>query len=171
MKRAAILLSGLLLLTGCTAQEESISQHDIKIEKVTTEHKNKSKYGGLTNEDKNTNITMGVGIELIYPAPEYSTLGITNNGNHTYLVSPEYTIEKFIDGAWVEVPLPKGFVIDGKTAYIGPGGRYHQKIKTPGDKNIYKNEGKYRLVKVLKPKEKDQKEVVLAHVITIEVKN
>ncbi|WP_336990261.1 immunoglobulin-like domain-containing protein [Bacillus infantis] len=171
MKKAAILLSGLLLLTGCTAQEESISQHDIKIEKVTTEQNKKSKYGELTDFDKNTNVTMRVTIEAIYPSPEYSMLGITNDGDQTYLVSPDYSIEKFIDGVWVEVPLAKESSIDGKTAYLGPGGSYHQKIKAPGDKNIYKSEGKYRLVKVLKSKEKNQEDVILANVTTIGGKN
>ncbi|MBT2641762.1 hypothetical protein J7I80_05970 [Bacillus sp. ISL-41] len=165
MKRFTILLAGMLLLTACEPYQETISQHSNKEISAASVQKNKSKYGELTNEDKE--IVMAGEMYLMLPPPPIENLGISNNGSQTYLVSPEFMIEKLHDGAWYEMPLPEGTDFVGKTAYIGPGGRYHQKINNVFDKKYYTN-GKYRLIKVLKPKEKGQKDVVLALTLTID---
>lgn len=166
MKRAAIWMTGLLLLTGCTAQEETISHQDINKIKVSPDQK-KSKYGELPNEDEQNKLSIALVIDAIYPSPEFSTLEIYNNGTNTYLVSPKYTIEKFVDGAWYEIAFPKDVIFDGRTEFIGPGGGYHHKINNRMMEKMIAKEGKYRFVKVLKAKGVDKDDVVLAHVITV----
>lgn len=167
MKRFTILLAGMLLLTGCEPDQETISQHSNKEISAISVQKTKSKYGELTNEDKEKKIVMAGEMYLILPPPPIENLGISNNGSHTYLVSPEFTIERFHDGAWYEIPLPEGADFVGKTAYMGPGGKYHQKVNNVFGKKYYTS-GKYRLVKILKPKEEGQKDVVLALTLTID---
>ncbi|MBT2641761.1 hypothetical protein J7I80_05965 [Bacillus sp. ISL-41] len=171
MNRVAILLTGALLLTGCTSQQEPISQNEPLQTKVATDQKIKSKYRELTSEDQQNNLRIALMMHPIKPAPEFSFLEIYNNGSHTFLSSPEYTVEKFIDGAWYEVPFPKEASLEGRTEYIGPNGGYHQKINNKMLDEMISEEGKYRLLKVLKAKEKGQQDLVLAHTITVGAKN
>lgn len=167
MKQASILLSGLLLLTNCTAQEETISQQDIQKTKGNPVQKSKSKYGELTNEDEQNKLSIALVMNAIIPTPEFSTLEIINEGNQTYLASPEYTIEKFEDGGWLEVPFPKDTLLEGRTEFVGRGGGYYNQVNNEMLEKMMSEEGKYRLVKVLKAKEKSQEDVVLAHIMTI----
>jgi len=171
MKRGTILLARMLLLTGCTSQQESISHNEPLQTKVAPDQKVKSKYRELTSEDKQNNLRIALMMHPVIPAPEFSSLEIYNNGSHTFLAVPEYTVEKFIDGAWYEVPFRKEASFEGRTEYIGPGGGYHQKINNKMLDDMISEKGKYRLVTVLKAKEKGQPDVVLAHTITVGTKN
>lgn len=171
MKRFTILLAGMLLLTGCESHSEPISQNEPLQTKVEPGQKVKSKYRELTSEDKQNNLRIALMMHPVIPAPEFSSLEIYNNGSHTFLAVPEYTVEKFIDGAWYEVPFRKEASFEGRTEYIGPDGGYHQKLNNKMLDEMISEEGKYRLVKVLKAKEKGQPDVVLAHTITVGTKN
>ncbi|MBT2661681.1 hypothetical protein J7E35_11475 [Bacillus sp. ISL-45] len=171
MKIAAFLLAGSLVLTSCAAYEDTNSNHSMKKISETSVQKNKSKYGELTHEDKHNNLGFALMMQPINPAPEFSILEIYNKGSLTFLADSELTVEKFIDGAWYEVLIPREASFEGETEFIGPGGGYHQKIENNMLKEMISEEGKYRLIKVLKAKEKGQKDVVLAHTINVGTEN
>lgn len=171
MKIAAFLLAGLLVLTSCAPDEETISNHSMKKISDTSVQKNKSKYGELTNEVKHNNLSIALLMHPIYPEPEFSILEIYNKGSLTFSADSEFTVEKLIDGTWYEVSFPKEASFEGGTEFIGPGGGYHQKIDNKMLKEMISEEGKYRLIKVLKAKENGQKDLVLAHTINVGMKN
>ena len=173
-----ILLIGVLLLAGCSEKGQSIPGENQAIsgkngpvsektisEETINENKvdNESQYGDLPsyNPEKKIQMDMPTSITLEYPYKGPS-LSIFNSGKDTFMVDPEYRIEKETSGGWQEVSLPEGIIIfERESSYLEPGKAYHQKIEFFLDTKTVE-EGTYRVIKVLHPKEGGEESIVLA---------
>ncbi|MGP4079215.1 immunoglobulin-like domain-containing protein [Pseudalkalibacillus sp. R45] len=89
---STILITGLILITGCQLNEH----------RVQSEGSDKS---NLDNSTDKTDIEMKIidgNNELPVEAVE---LEITNHGENEYTYGSQYTVEKYVDQSWSEIPF------------------------------------------------------------------